>query len=336
MWTFGLLAYVRFFEGRSDEAVDLATQVLRESERRGDHWGEGMMTIILGSVELWSGRTTSAVETLQRSVDVFRRLGDTVGRVQALSALGRALVMSGDVEHGLDAIAEAIAHDPAAPSLDDGGLIALASLLVRVQLGTPTSDADEVDLAPSLVLDGGASEAGQADLSIAVGVGMAQLGRIDEALSLFEQAGRLDDPSASVSAAVTLIGASAGRTDVVAAAAGRVRDADSSTYLDRALAAVAEALVAARGVDGVAPWQPVRDALDLARREVAPTEDVVAAAIVALASAIAAQATDDPEAEVAGIAAEDAWRMLGVEPYGWRTMFAAAAGVPVPGSTPAG
>jgi hypothetical protein len=290
-----------------------------------------MMTIILGSVELWAGRTTSAVETLQRSVDVFRRLGDTVGRVQALAALGRALVMTGEVERGLDAVGEAVAIDPAAPTLDDGGLVALTSLLVRVQLGTPIADDAEVELGPALVTSGGASEVGQSDLAIAVGIGMAQLGRIDDALALFDEVGRIDDPSSSVSAAVALVAAAAGRPDLVSAATGRVRASESSTYLDRTLAAVSEALAAARTVDGSpAPWQPVREAFDVSRCEVAPTEDGLAAAIVALASATAARATRDPEAEVSAAAAEDAWQMLGVEPRGWRTLFAAATGVPVP------
>ena len=36
MWTLGLLSFVRYSEGRFDEAVDRAGRVLRESERRGD------------------------------------------------------------------------------------------------------------------------------------------------------------------------------------------------------------------------------------------------------------------------------------------------------------
>ena len=64
----GLMAFVRFYQGRVQEARELGTQVLRESERRADRWGQGMMLLVLAAIDLWEGRTSRAEEYSQRSV----------------------------------------------------------------------------------------------------------------------------------------------------------------------------------------------------------------------------------------------------------------------------
>lgn len=56
-WADGLLAFVRFHQGRFDEARELAERVLKESARRGDNWGQGMMLVVSAWFDLWKGRT---------------------------------------------------------------------------------------------------------------------------------------------------------------------------------------------------------------------------------------------------------------------------------------
>jgi class 3 adenylate cyclase/tetratricopeptide (TPR) repeat protein len=334
-WTFGLLAFVRFYEGRLDDAVDLATQVRRESERRGERWGEGMMMIILGSVELWAGRTTAAVETLQRSVAIFRQLSDTLGRVQALAALGRSLVMSGEVDRGLDALAEALRFDPSAPMLDDGGLVGLTSLLVRVQLGGVGLDPDGLDAALGHLSAATAEgRTPQLDLGVAAAVGLAQQGRLDEAASLLAEILGDGAPTASFAAARALVSAARRQVEHLAADVALVRSHPSATYLDRALAALAEGLASASGAHDQPAPNAVSSALasfDVARAEVDPTEDVLSAATVALAAAIAAESLGHADGEIRGAAAEAMWERLGIDPIGWRTLFSAAVGVPLAG-----
>jgi hypothetical protein len=254
---------------------------------------------------------------------VFRQLGDTVGRVQALAALGRALVMAGHVDAGLDAVAEALVIDPAAPTLDDGGLVAVSSLLVRVQLGIVDQGTDAVDVAASIV--GTGWEAGQSDIAMAAGLGLAQLGRVEEALALLERAGG-EAPSASLGAAIALVRAAAGDAAGAESAVDRVRAAESSTYLDRATAAIALGLARTRGADPRS-CAGVLEAFDAARAEIAPTDDVLADAVASLAWSVVATVLGRDDAARAQDEADGRWTVLGVEPTGWRRLFCTAAGL---------
>src|SRR5690606_9680601 len=136
-WTEGLLAFVRFYQGRFDEACELAERILVESQRRNDRWAQGMMLIVIGAVDLWEGRTERAIEVAGRAVGRFRSIGDPTGLEQALALLGRALLMSGRVDEGMARIDEAVG----AMSLDEVGpqnVMALgSSIAARVQLGLP-------------------------------------------------------------------------------------------------------------------------------------------------------------------------------------------------------
>ncbi len=61
-WVEGLRAYLLFIQGDFDLADELAAKVLRESERRGDRYGEGMMHVVRAGIRLWGGRTIDAVD----------------------------------------------------------------------------------------------------------------------------------------------------------------------------------------------------------------------------------------------------------------------------------
>src|SRR5690606_17747505 len=100
-WSRGLLAWVRFHQGANDEARRLATDVGRDANERGEVWGEAMMAVLTGAIDLWSGRVDDAVETLRRATGLFDEIDDRFGSLQARCGLARALVMSGSVDDGL-------------------------------------------------------------------------------------------------------------------------------------------------------------------------------------------------------------------------------------------
>ena len=59
------------------------------------------MLAALGTITLWDGKTTAALDYLERSSDLFVRLGEPFGVALSLAILGRATVMGGRVEDGM-------------------------------------------------------------------------------------------------------------------------------------------------------------------------------------------------------------------------------------------
>ena len=94
-WAFGLLAFVRFFQRRFVEAEDLASVVQTEALERGDDWAAAMMQTLVADLRLWHGRLDEAMSNAEQARTRFRRLGDKFGMVQALCAMLRAQVALG-------------------------------------------------------------------------------------------------------------------------------------------------------------------------------------------------------------------------------------------------
>ena len=67
-----------------------------------------MMTMLLASVRLWTGRTVDAVELAGKARRTFETIGDAYGLGQASAVLGRSLVMSGRVDEGFDVLLGAL------------------------------------------------------------------------------------------------------------------------------------------------------------------------------------------------------------------------------------
>ena len=73
----------------------------RRPERRGDRWAIGMMLVLLASVRLWTGRTDEAVEPAGEARSAVQHASATAfGLTQAGSAARPALIMAGRVEEG--------------------------------------------------------------------------------------------------------------------------------------------------------------------------------------------------------------------------------------------
>src|SRR5690606_12592009 len=91
----GLLAYVRFYQRRFDEAEDLATKVRSDAVKLGDRWAPAMMDSLIASIRLWTMRFNESEELSRRALNGFRDLGDKFGMVQALGPRLRSLVALG-------------------------------------------------------------------------------------------------------------------------------------------------------------------------------------------------------------------------------------------------
>jgi tetratricopeptide (TPR) repeat protein len=104
-WARGLLAWARFQQGHAAEAGEMAEAILSDDRRGGDRWALGMMLVLAGSVRLWTGRTLGAIDRLREARDLFLEIHDDFGHSQATTVLGRALVLAGRVEEGLDMVA---------------------------------------------------------------------------------------------------------------------------------------------------------------------------------------------------------------------------------------
>jgi hypothetical protein len=275
-----------------------------------------MMTVILASVELWSGRTTSAIELIAGSVAAFRQVNDSIGLEQALSLQARALIMAGDVTAGRAAIADALHVGPGDAGLENGGMAVLADLLVKVQLGELVDDAPRLGMLDRVLAEFG-DDPGMTDLAVGVALALAQLGRHEDASRLLVRASSDESRAANGSAwaALALVAAAAGRCDEVDAAAAAVEALATdgvATYLDRAWAAIA------RGLGGRI------ESFELAHKIVAGTGDVLSEAVVSLAEATALRTLGDGSAANSTLEAEKQWRHLGVEPTGWRQLFEAS------------
>lgn len=313
-WVQGLAAFVRFQQGDFDSARELAGRILRESERRGDHFGEGMMHVVLASVELWTGHPREAATGAQQAVDSFRQANDAVGLEQALALAGRASVMAGETARGWELLDEAVEH-----SSEETSMASTVRLFTEVQVGRPDSVLALDHRAWVEVPSGGP---GDSQRLAVLALALAQAAREDEALELARDAvGRAPDGGFERST-LALVAAACGEIAEAERSAGTTRALRGATYLDRVMADIAIAL-SDPGVEG-------DSALEAARRELSVGEDAVAAALVALAAAVRAEArdvgVDDDRAAAERAEADRALGALGLGDTRWRDLFRRVAG----------
>ncbi|MGV3759584.1 MAG: adenylate/guanylate cyclase domain-containing protein [Actinomycetota bacterium] len=337
-WARGLLAWTRFQQGHMEEAGALAEAVLHEERGGGDRWARGMMLLLAGSVQLWTGRTRAALEHLGAAHRLFEGIGDRFGLVQASAVHGRALVLSGQVDEGLR-IATAVIDDASASPWDTT-LAALGALSATVQVGdVERSEAilglvpRGVDAAVDALVERSGQAAGAFDLTavarteLAATIGLQRLlfRDVDGAVELLEA---VDAQQAEVDpnlrAAVALAHAAAGDLERAAREADDVEAVARATYLDRLTAGVARGLVHARRGDDAATTA----AFDQLRAAADATDDEVHQALVRLAGAVVAAAIGAPDA--ARLAAEVDRRLaeLGLARTAWREVFTLALGLP--------
>ena len=106
-WVHGLLAFVRFNQGRFEEADTLAREVIEDAVHRDEPWGRGMMLALQSALRLWAGRLPEAVALGEESKALMHSIGDRYGETQAIAPLSRALVATGRLAEANRTIEEA-------------------------------------------------------------------------------------------------------------------------------------------------------------------------------------------------------------------------------------
>ncbi len=315
-WSRGLLAWVRFHQGRNDEALELATAVGDDARQRGERWGEAMMRVLSASISLWCGRTDDAVESAREAVALFEEIDDQIGELQARCGLGRALLMSGQVEAGIAELQDALA-DGQGPHGDEQAWMARVSMLMSsVQLG-------DVDLGAVALADsegfGEQDSVGFGDRVGALAIHHLQQGQVDEAEVVLQDG---IEPRGYVQCARALVFAVRRDVDAALCAADEIAVVPH-TYLDRAYAEIGRA-VALAGADRAGE---ARTVLAATIAELDDTGDRVAQAVVRLVDATVAEQAGRLDATTARAVAEARLSDLGISAGGWRHLLQDALGL---------
>jgi len=312
-WARGLLAFVRFAQGRRDEAQELAEEILDTTAGHEDRWATAMMRGLIGSLRLWDGDVAGALAHTGAATQAFRDLGDPWGLSVSLATHGRALAMSGRIEDGFAAVAEAAGMGRS--TTGGVGVGEIATLALAVQVGEP-------DRAALVLAHVRGDEAG--------GTLNAAESQATVALATLQEGGRPEIPDtgdrAFGHAAAAMVAAGRGQLDAALAAADAVPCRDEATFLDRALADAAAGLALVRAdrvEEGDARIAAARAAVDA-------TDDRVGQAVMALAAAVAAEAAGRADAVEQRSAAAIALARLGLVSSGWDTAFRHAAGLVSP------
>jgi class 3 adenylate cyclase/tetratricopeptide (TPR) repeat protein len=325
-WAEGLLAWTRLQQGHAEEAGQVADHLVDDVLRtRGDRWALGMMLLLSGAVRLWTGRAAAAIERLEEALALFDAMHDAMGHAQTSAVLGRALVMAGRVESGLEVVRGGI---PTGPGLDDRtlGVSMMAAVAAAVQLGDVVRAETWIDAlpAPFVELEG---EVFVGDTERATTLGLLRLQQGDAAggLTVLEAVTtRLRphvDPNVESARALALV--AAGDPDAALAAADVVDGHERASYLDGVMAGISRGLALARRGERAAATA----AFDQTLAAADATEDRVSQALVRLADAAAASATGGTDAAARRDEAEARFAELGVEAAGWRQAFSLALGL---------
>jgi class 3 adenylate cyclase/tetratricopeptide (TPR) repeat protein len=326
-WARGLLAWTRFQQGHSAEAGEMAEAILADERQAGDRWALGMMLVLAGSVHLWAGRTSSAIERLQDAHDLFAAIGDDFGRCQAAAVLGRALVLAGRIEEGLAAVTSLGTLSDLPLSGREHELATMAGLAATVQVGDVARTRELLDGLGTVTFDGSDAEVivGDTERTASVGLHRLQVGDVAGAVetldALRHQLAPEIDPN--LHAALALAHAAAGSLDEAILAANAVDGHERSTYLDRVTAGIARGLALARRGERAAATA----AFDQVRAAADATEDRVSQALARLADATAASAMGTTDAAVRTSEAELRLAEIGLQDTAWRQAFSVATGL---------
>jgi tetratricopeptide (TPR) repeat protein len=308
----------------------MAEAIVDEIRARGDKWAVGMMLVLMGSVRLWTGRALAAIPSLEEAQGLFGDIDDHFGAVQAGAVLGRALVVTGQLEAGfatLPMIQEPV--DEEALSLPDARIALVASAAAAVQIGDTDRAGQLLSHVPAPFEDGDdVLLVADAERAVTTGLYRLQLGQVDGAVDVLQ---RLHDQVApelntNLASALALALAVQGEAEEALALAARVDDHERASYLDRIVAGLARAVAHARRGDhaaSVAAFDQVEAAADA-------TDDLVSRAITRLADALAASARGEADAAERLAEVDGRLRELGLEDTAWRRAFSLGLGISSP------
>ena len=312
----------------------MAEAVLHEDRGGGDRWAVGMMLMLAGSVQLWTGRTRAAIERLREAHALFEEINDDFGLVQS-SGGARPGPRARPVRsrRGLRGRRWAALDGAAASPAGDHRWRPWPGLAATVQVGdVERSERDARRSSPPVRgrmtpattrrrhrarhLAGGLPASSRATSAGAIAV---------LALDLASTGCSPRSTPTSNSGARARARAPPGRSTTRCAEADEVDAHDRASYLDRLTAGVARG-PRARSRRATSPASTA--AFDQVRAAADATEDRVSQALVRLADATAATARGDADAAPrrrrrSAAAPSSAWRGTG-----WRQAFALALGVP--------
>jgi tetratricopeptide (TPR) repeat protein len=331
IWATGMLGWARYGQGQIEEAEQYAQQALSESREQGDVWQAAMMNILLSSIRVWQGRTEDALAFAGEAWRQFTGLDDEWGELQAVGPLSVALMLSGRIDEAERLRGEIERRADANPEMESyRRYVAGLTAMLAVGIGDPQR---ALDAMAGDTTEPGEHRYGANDVLVTRGHALLQLGRTREAVDLLErtvasmtQPGPLNQASAVLALAL----AADGQVERAREIARTVTEGTGS-YLDRAIALIADACAAVRAGEGTAGI----DALDRAERLAAGTQDRLVHAVIALARARVLEALDQPFAGGADVEAQERLQQLGITATGWDRVFRLAlkeAGA-VPGAT---
>jgi tetratricopeptide (TPR) repeat protein len=314
-WVHGLLAFVRFHQGRFDEADTLAREVADDASHRDERWGRGMMLALQAALRLWEGRVPEAVALGEESRSLLRSIGDRFGETQAAGPLSRALVAAGRIAEADRVIEEGRSASALYGMVGYSGTMASGA---AVHAGDGQRAAREArhaleDLQPRHV--------DAYDAAVTLALASLQLGRVDAAVEVVETA-RLQRPDHPNSCAVAALAALAsGRIGDGVALAEVARSAVGATYFDLLLALIALGLGHALRGEVDASAGALDEAILIADR----SGDVVMQGVTRLAAAEAAGALGHEDAASCRTDALSRLNSLALGCEGWATAIALAA-----------
>jgi tetratricopeptide (TPR) repeat protein len=333
-WAQGLLAWVRFSEGRLDDAEALAHSIAKETGESGDRWAMGMMTVLRASVDLWKGRSHSAVERAQRAQQLFVEVRDSWGETQSLVPLIRGLLALGEIDAARSLLRDLTDR---ARDVSDVRMRRLAEGAVVIAITQQLGEGPALgDLARRVVEDR-PHEATPEQRAIR-GLGLLQAGEVESAVDVLEEAAGFDEgpeTSANIGPMFAFALLAAGRLDDADRVLAASAPPGEGTYADQVWAGIARAFLLHRQGHSSASGSPLAPvagvgsaaALALAEAEAVAdgTQDRLAQATVRLARARLLRAAGAPEADEAAARASDRLGALGVDLAGWVRVFDLAA-----------
>ena len=312
-WAFGLLAFVRYMQGRLDEAAELAEQIAVEGLETGNRWAVGMMDVLLADVALWRGRSEDALREGRTALQLFQDIGDRWGETQASAPVVRALAELGrrdESEACLARLREVVEYLPS-PGMREVPNIVQGNVLL--QYGHAEA-ARELLTIPDQAL----VELGSTDYAAAYGLTQLQLGYADAAIAVFESeygAAEYDGVAMLMGSRLALAYAVARRPDDALRIVTELQARAGGTYHDRLIALWAEAAARFQLTgDG-------RAAVEAAHAIAVATDAPLEHAIAAHARAHVLEAMGAPEASEVRADANRQLDALDISGVGWSTIF---------------